>query len=366
MVQTESPLKRSEPKTVRRLSNFERMLFRSPYDNFALCARITGNLTENELMRALEEVRTMHPLVGAKVVFDSERDAWFSTDGVPGPLLRVVPRQSDFQWLNEIAYEQTVPFDPSTGPLIRFLLLSSPQVSDFIAFAQHAICDGSALGILMRDILVHVANPHLETKVIPPPILADYIPKTPYGAVIEFIIRPFISLLNRQWSKKRWVFDQEDFLNIHTAFWQKRTYEIVLLELKKDETERLTAHCREHEITVGSAVTTAFLAAYRDICGPFKGRHKKVDVPYDLRMRVDKPVGDVFCNFASIFGVKFAYDPHKSFWQNAQAFHRRVQRKLDAHRFGTMLQIQTLAPERLDPTLAEVIMSFAVPRERSA
>ena len=301
MTQAESPLKRSEPKIVRRLLNLERMLLANPYENAALCARITGSLSEDELIKALEKVRTMHPLVGAKVVFDSERDAWFATDGVPGPLLRVVPRQSDFQWVNEVAYEQTVPFDPSTGPLIRFVLLSSPQVSDLIVFAQHTICDGMALAILIRDILVHVANPHLETKVIPPPPLADCIPKTPSGAVIEFIIRPFISLMNRRWSKKRWVFDQEDFLNIHTAFWQKRTYETVLLELKKDETERLTAHCRQHDITIGSAVTTAFLAAHRDVCGPFKGRNKKVDVPYDLRTRLDKPVGDVFCNFASFY-----------------------------------------------------------------
>jgi NRPS condensation-like uncharacterized protein len=299
----------------------------------------------------------MHPLVGAKVVFDSEKNAWFSTDGVPGPLLRVVPRQSDFQWLNEIAYEQTVPFDPSTGPLIRFLLLSSPQVSDFVAFAQHAICDGRALAFLMRDILVHVANPQLETKVIPPPTLADYISKTPYGVVIDFIIRPFINLLNRQWSKKRWVFDQEDFLNIHTAFWQKHIYEIVPLELKKDETARLTARCREHEITVGSAVTTAFLAAYRDIRGPFKGRHKKVSVPYDLRTRLDKPVGDVFCNFVDVFRVTFAYDPHTSFWQNAQAYHRKVRRKLDTRdRFGALL----LEIDRFDPTLLDVLGSFAL------
>jgi hypothetical protein len=63
--------------------------------------------------------------------------------------------------------------------LIRFVLISSPQVSDFIAVAKHAICDDMSLAILMRDILKHVANPHLETKVIPPPSLADCISNTP-------------------------------------------------------------------------------------------------------------------------------------------------------------------------------------------
>ena len=233
---------------MRRVWNFERLFLRVPYANISLCARITGNIPENELRGALEKIRTIHPLVGAKVVFDSERNAWFSTNNVPGPILRVVPRQSDSQWLDEIQYEHTIPFDPSTGPLIRFVLVYSPEVSDFIVFAHHTISDGESLAILTRDTLKHIADPQLEEKVIFPPILADYALKIPGNVVIKFIRRLIVDWYNRQWSKNRWFFDQEDFLNIHTAFWQKHAYAIVLLMLEKDETERLIETCRKHEL----------------------------------------------------------------------------------------------------------------------
>jgi len=354
--QTESPLQRSPPNVMRRVWNFERLFLRVPYANISLCTRIKGNIPENELRGALEKVRTIHPLVGAKVVFDSERNAWFSTDDVPGPMLRVVPRQSDSQWLDEIQYEQTIPFDPSTGPLIRFVLVYSPEVSDFIVFAHHTISDGESLAILTRDTLKHIADPLLEEKVIFPPILADYALKIPGNVVIKFIRRLIVDRYNKQWSKKRWFFDQEDFLNIHTAFWQKHTYKIVLLMLEKDETEHLIETCREHGVTIGSAVTTAFIAAYRDVCGAFKGHQKIVHLPYDLRQRLDTPVGDVFCNFFTAFEFKFTYHSQKSFWQNAQTLHRKVRKKLDTRDIvGYAQEI-----ERFDPTLMDVLPSFAL------
>jgi len=354
--QIENSLQHSPPNVMRRVWNFERLFLEVPYANISLCTRITGNISENELRRALEKVRTIHPLVGAKVVFDSERNAWFSTADVPGPILRVVPKQSDSQWFDEIVHEQTIPFDPSTGPLIRFVLIYSLEVSDFIVFAHHTISDGESLAILTRDTLKHIADPQLEEKVIFPPILADYELKIPGNIVIKFIRRLIVDWYNRQWSKKRWFFDQGDFLNIHMAFWQKHTYKLVLLTLEKDETVCLTANCREHGITIGSAVTTAFIAAYGDVCGAFKGHQKIVHLPYDLRKRLDRPVGDVFCNFFTAFEFKFAYDPQKSFWQNAQTFHQKVRKKLDARDIvGYAQEI-----ERFDPTLIDVLPSFAL------
>lgn len=341
---------------MRRLWNFERLFLQVPYANISLCTRIAGDISENELRTALEKVRTIHPLVGAKVIFDSERNAWFSTEDAPRTMLRVVPRQSDSQWSDEIQYEQTIPFDPSTGPLIRFVLVHSPEVSDLIVFAHHTISDGESLAILTRDTLKHIADPLLEEKVIFPPILADYKLKIPGNVVIKFIRRLVVDRYNRQWSKSRWFFDQEDFLNIHTAFWQNHTYRVVLLMLEKDETERLVATCRQHGITIGSAVTTAFIAAYSDVCGAFKGHQKIVHLPYDLRQRLDTPVGDVFCNFFTAFEFKFTYHSQKSFWENAQKLHRKVRKKLDARDIVGYAQEM----ERFDPTLIDVLPSFTL------
>jgi hypothetical protein len=79
--------------------------------------------------------------------------------------------------------------------------------------------------------------------------------------MIGFLLRPLVSCTNKQWSKRRWLFDQEDFLTIYKAFWQRYKYKIVMLQLEQDETERLIINCREHGVTVGSATSTAFIAA---------------------------------------------------------------------------------------------------------
>jgi hypothetical protein len=134
-------------------------------------------------------------------------------------------------------------------------------VSDLIVFAQHSVCDGIALAILIRDTLMHIANPHLEVKMISPSPRTNYMPKSPKNIMIGFLLRPLVSCTNKQWSKRRWLFDQEDFLTIYKAFWQRYKYEIVMLQLEQDETERLTINCREHGVTVGSATSTAFIAA---------------------------------------------------------------------------------------------------------
>ncbi len=339
---------------MRRLSNVERQYLLSPCDNLSLCARIRGDIPENELRKVLDKVRLIHPLVGAKVVFDDCGSAWFSTERVPEPMLRVVTRKSDSQWFGEVQYEHTIPFDPLIGPLIRFVLVYSPEVSDLIVYAKHEICDGRALAFLIRDILTHIADPLLEAMTIVPPLYIGCFPKSPKKVVLQNMLKPFITLCNKRWSKSRWLFDQEDFLNIHKAFWDRYVHKIVLIQLEKDETERLIENCRDRGITVGSVVITAYIAALHDICREFKRRKKYIAMPYDLRDRLDKPVGDAFCLFIASFQFKFDYDSKKSFWENARKFHRRAQKKLDARDvFGLVLEF-----DRFDPTLIADAGSF--------
>ncbi len=364
--QMENSLRHLRLRNARRLGNVERQYLRSPYLNLSLCARIRGDVSENDLRRALAKVRIIHPLVGAKVVFDEGGGTWFSTDDVPGPMLRIMPRKSDSQWFSEVQYESSIPFDPSVGPLIRFVLVYSPEVSDLIVFAKHEICDGMALAFLIRDILMHVADPLLEAKTIVPPLYANCFPKSFKRAIIHNILKPLIFLANKRWSKSRWIFDQEDYLNIHKAFWDRYTYNIVLLQLEKDETQRLIETCRNYEITVGSATMTAYVAALNNVCGRFKGHQKFVGISYDLRNRIGKPVGDAFCLFIGSFQFKFDYDPKKSFWENARTFHQRARKKLDAG------DVYGLVPEfdRFDPTLIAdagnfVLYAKDVPEESS-
>ncbi len=165
------------PGCLRRLTNFERYLLWSPENNIAAVARILGDVQEDDLRRAIDSVGAVHPLMGARVVIDENHDIWFSTDHAQKATLRTVPRTSEEQWFEEVRQEYLVHFEPERGPLIRFVLVCSKEVSELIAFSQHSICDGISLANLLRDILASYANPAKRGQAIRPPATTDYLKK---------------------------------------------------------------------------------------------------------------------------------------------------------------------------------------------
>ena len=59
-------------------------------------------------------------------------------------------------------------FDFEKGPLIRFILLKSTEISDLIIIGQHAICDGISLTNLIQDIMLLLSEPETKVKKIEP------------------------------------------------------------------------------------------------------------------------------------------------------------------------------------------------------
>lgn len=100
---------------IRKVSNLERAFIWKPNSNVSMIIRIKGDVSEVKLRAALERVRQIHPLVGARIMFDEDHDAWFSTDKVPAPRLKTFHRLSDRQWFEELQREIKIPFDLKTG-----------------------------------------------------------------------------------------------------------------------------------------------------------------------------------------------------------------------------------------------------------
>jgi len=352
MTHVEQKNERKIPGYMRRLSNGERLWVRAPLASVAVAARIIGDVSEEKLKAALRAVRRMHPLLGVKVVFEDRNDAWLSSDNVPEPVLRIVSRRSENQWFEEIRHEYRIPFEPEKGPLIRFVLVYSPQISELVVFAQHAICDGDAIAILIRDILVYYANPAKEVKVLQPLPWECYLPKEKFS-ISGFISKAFIDHYNRQWKKRPHYFMQMDFNEIHRAFWDRMQYSVALIQLEPEETSDLLARCRENGVTITSASTAAFLAAYRDILGPFSKERRLIWIAYDLRRHLKENIGEVFALFCGVAQFKFEYDQDKSVWKNAQKIHRIIRRDVE--------KLKTVAHELslFDPELIDALVNVA-------
>lgn len=311
---------------IRKMSRCERLFFMCPLFTIIMAARITGAVDTIRLRQVLDAVTRKHPLLRAKVLFDERHEAWFSSEGVPPVPMRIVKRVSEHQWLDELKEEARVPFDIGRGPLIRFVLLQSPEVSDLLLVCNHSICDGMALANLIREIFCLYEDPAQEVRVLDPPDVLDLV--KPGISLPGLIARLFVGLGNRKWRKNPYHFGAEEYAALYRGYWENRKPGLVLLEFNPDESAHLLATCRNHGITVGSAVSAACLAAHTDITGGFLKKQQTVMVPFDLRMRLNPPIGNVF-SFCD-GGVKFpyAYSLKKTFWENAQDLHEEIHSRI--------------------------------------
>lgn len=342
----------SIPKCIRKVSNTERVFLWNPNCNVSMIARIRGDISEEKLVKAMETVRHMHPLVGAKIIFDEDHNGWFSTDDVPQPSFKIVNRLSDSQWFEELQQEIKTPFNLEDGPMIRFILIYSPEVSDLVIICNHSICDGMSLVYLVRDLLRSYMNHQQKIKVLSPPNIMEFLPKQSFS-LSSILARFFIHYANMQWKKRPYYFDHKDYTALQNAYWEKNMFGTVLLELKPHETKALSKSCKKSGVTIGSAVTTAFIAAHHDIVGPFIKNQKQISVPFDLRRHTNGQVGDVFCLCVGAPRFSYSYDTKKSFWENAGVLHNEIHKRVEK------LDSEGLEVPDVDPTLMDALSCFA-------
>ncbi|MGB9978713.1 condensation domain-containing protein [Methanobacterium sp.] len=339
-------------KYTRKVSNMERVFLWHSNCNVSMAARIKGNVSEERLSSALNMVRQMHPLIGAKIMFDGDYNAWFSTENVPQHKIKVVNRVSDTQWFGELQKEVQSPFDLEIGPLVKFILVHSQESSDLVVICNHSICDGMALVYLVRDLLNCYINPEKEIKTLFPPYSNEFLPDKGGFSLSSVFTRLIMYQVNRKWKKHPYYFTHEDYVALQTAYWEKNQYGAVLLELDSEEAKTLSKQCTKNGVTVGSAVTTAFIAAYEDVLGPLTKSQKQISVPFDLRRHATTPIGDVFCFCIGSTRFSYTYEPKKPFWKNVAVLHKEI------HERVKKLDSSGLKAPNLHPTLMDAFSCF--------
>ena len=328
-----------------------REYFRIP-NNVAVIATINGNVPENDLISVLKKVAHMHPLTRVRVVTDSSHNAWFTCEGAAPVLLKVTSRKSSRQWIDVVENEQKIPFDFEKGPLIRFILLKSYDISDLIVICQHSICDGISLINVIQDIIFLLNNPESKPKRIEPvlPVPANF-PAAPIKVKLKLLKNKLImNRINSRWDKQQVLFDDVDYQNIHRAYNQKYKHKIIVEELSLPQTSDLVKWCHQNRVTVNSALCVALLAGKEIIRGKSNYSNHTIQIAVNIRDQLKKPVKRVFGLLASGIKFEFEYLPDKTFLDNVTIFHQKVQDELTG--------IKTLEPllgYNISPTLVDGI-----------
>jgi NRPS condensation-like uncharacterized protein len=306
----------------RKVTPLERWFTRSPYSIVTIVARIEGSVTEERLTNAVSKVQQRHPNLRVRIEEDDNHDLWFTSEGAQDIPIEIVPRESDDDWITVYHEAVQIPYEFEERPAIRFILVQSPAISELIILCHHIICDGLSLAYLARDIMLHLGDPTREVEVLPDPvpIEKDTIPQeVTFNALIRFLI----TRINKKWEAEPIYFDQEDYRNIHQAYWMNTEHQMLSIELSEAQTDALVARCRKEEVTVNSALTTAFVGAQYAVLSD-KPDLSSIAVAGNLRDRLLNPAGEVMGFYAGAVTLKYPYNGNLDFWKNARKFHRKV------------------------------------------
>ena len=253
-------------KYERKITPLERLFTRSPFSLVTMVARIKGDVSEDQLTRAVSKVQLRHTNLRMRIRDDQDHVPWFTSEGVGEIPVEVLPREADDHWIQVHQEASQVPFEFEKRPAIRFILVRSPTVSELIILCHHIICDGLSLAYLARDLMVHLGDPNHEVEVLPDPVPVDS-HNFPADVSLSGLVKFFISRINQKWEAEKTYFDQEDYQALNAAYWNNFHHKLFLIELSEAQTSAIVERCRKEKVTVNTALTTAFIGAQVEVQG---------------------------------------------------------------------------------------------------
>ncbi len=306
----------------KKLNQRERVHSKVPNSNISMIATILGNISIDHLKEVIKKMQLRHPILNAHLQHE-EKDLYLvATKNLLIPL-KVINRNSDDQWRDEIIQQHKISFKMEQGPLIRFVLLHSTEISDLIIFCQHTICDGMSLAYLARDIMVYLGDPMKEVEILPPAPLVNE-DNIPSDIKPSLAMRIFGKTINKKWEKNELLFDYGDFYALHNVYWDNYTYKAHFYELPKEQTEALIMACRKYGVTVNTALMISFNIAQNQLTSKFPKYLQNISFAVNLRDFLQNPVGEQFGFFAGGIQLKFKYSNKDNFWEMAKKFHTKV------------------------------------------
>ena len=327
----------------------ERVMLMLPF-NVVFVGRVRGTVDPSAVATALERLRSRHPLLAVRAQIEDDGTGTFASQGVPPIPVHWEPRERDDQWLARVKDELRTSFSMATGPLVRATLIHAESACDIILCGHHAICDGMSLGYLLRDLLGCLAEPtkKLTNPVVPPPIDRSTVAKPPATPALQKLI---MGMINQKWAASGIQFSWSDMRHLHEEFWRHNTgMQVLAWTMEPDDTASLVERSRTEQVTVNSALWTAFLAAQCDVQGDRQRYRQRSALAVNTREQLRISAGESFGFFASSLTVKLPYSPRRSFWDNARTVHARIMKELARTNLFRML-----ASEQIHPTLLDAL-----------
>ena len=114
----------------RELNLRERAHSKVPMSNISLIMTILGKVSPDELKNVIKKMQQRHPILNCHLQISGRKVNFISNGSLDIPI-KVIKREREDQWRDTILLEHKIPFEMEKGPLIRFILLESKDISDW-------------------------------------------------------------------------------------------------------------------------------------------------------------------------------------------------------------------------------------------
>jgi NRPS condensation-like uncharacterized protein len=306
-------------------------------ENVTLSATIEGTLSIDLLTRALNWLQLRHSRLSVRIITDNQNQVQFSSDNISPIPLRVIERQGEDHWCQEMKEELCRPLNWSKEPLLRVLLLHSSNSSNLIITFHHCIGDGLSGAYLIRDILQFMDQPDSPPELLPdlPPI-DKIIP----GATKDLAEKDSEDLIEESILTATYRNNQEvntsEALPIRLFHWT----------LPSTVTTQLLACCRNENTSVHGALCAAFLLA---IAAEVKSPNQiilKCHTPVDIRDYLTIDVGENLGEYIARPVTTHRLTQRTEFWSLAREVKDKLNQVItDGKLFNDVLEASTLVAD---------------------
>lgn len=302
-------------------------------NHFAVTAKVVGKLTIKQLQDALIGVQKRHPFLRGKLALDQSGYPWFVEEPATIPL-RVVERQDEQQWQQEVEHELAHPLDWNQAPLIRMVLVHATDVSELIITCHHVLADGLSTVYLLRDILQSIELPDHPQPVLPKHFAYEHLTA----------IAPTIQLPTQQPSGWSTPDDTTPTLPVNSRI------RLLAWALSPEATTHLIQQCQQEQTSVHAAICAAFLLSIYQQNNSFVLNPQKPDsnqpatlrcfTPINIRQHLAPTIQEDFGNYFITHVTNHPITSDLSLWDLARAIKTQLQQKMvpDPSRGNATLQ----------------------------
>lgn len=302
-----------------------------PNDYITFYIELDKKIQTKDLAEAIRAAYMANEATMSKIVLCPDGAAYY--EKIPQSNCKVTISYDD--WRKVIKVNEKIPFSLKDGELIRSFIFSTEKNTAFLIMAHHLVGDGKSIIYLIESILTALSGEKLPYR--PLSLLTrETLSKT---KKLPFAVTLYTKLCNQKWEKMgNPSFSWEDYYNLHTRYWESTSY-VVYKRLSKEETTQIVDSAKQIGVSVNSYLITAFLQADKN--------NRVVGIPLSIRERGNKTMS----NLTSGISITHAFADNKSFPENARQIHKKISRKLSAHRFFVLRFLANFSPSILDSVL---------------